>query len=721
MGEALLPPQVSTQGPASDAQASLDPTALPGSSGSDQVLRWIVAGCLASVIFVLDVASPPELAVTLAYLPLVLLSMWIGGDRAPIHLALVCAGLSLTGWWLDHSVSAEPLPFVNHALTILVIGMSGALCSSLKRAFVDARSVRAHREQLRTLLQRIDLPIVVSDVRGKVRFWNDDAEKRYGYRQDEVLSEDVKKLFPSDAVREVGGVLRRAVEGGICSAETTRMAKGGRRIDVQMTAIPLEDEAGGLLGVATVDRDRTHELKMVHQMQELALYDSLTSLPNRRCFYERLDAALSLAGRNGWILALLFFDLDGFKQVNDSLGHGAGDKLLCQVAERLMNCVRRSDYVGRRSSSIPETTISRLGGDEFTVILNEMRDNNDAARTAKRMLDAICAPIDLEGHEVSVSSSVGIAIYPYDGEDAETLIRNADTAMYHAKDLGRGRCAFYSDQMNEELKRRLDLGTRLRHALDQDRLALNYQPVYQAADGLALGAEVLLRWNEPDLGPISPVEFIPIAEETGLIERIGDWVLRTSCMWAASWARAGHRPLSVAVNVSTHQLKIESLVATVKDALSAARLAPELLTLEITESAVMEENSGSIETIDELRELGVRVSLDDFGTGYSSLSRLRRLRLDGLKIDRSFISEIGGDEEATELVAAIIAMAHVLKLEVVAEGVETHDQLAFLRYHGCDVVQGYLLGRPVDGFEFERMMHGIGELPRWPAGFEKSA
>ncbi|MGH0031942.1 MAG: putative bifunctional diguanylate cyclase/phosphodiesterase [Myxococcota bacterium] len=690
-------------------------------SRSVQTVRWATAACLVAVIAAVDLVSPPDVAVPIVYGPVVILAMWFGGVRAPLHLAFACGALTAAGWAVHAWTGGGPPPFGNRVLAFVGIMSAGVLCAQLKRSSVEIDSVRLHRRQLKNLLHSIDLPIVISDADGRVKFWNGDAERRYGYAPGEIMAQDVSRLFARDALREAREVLSNAADNGVCSAETTRVTKAGRRVDVQMTAIPLLDGFNGLAGIATIDRDRSHELSMVNKMQELALYDSLTSLPNRRCFYERLDSALGLAARHDWILALLFFDLDGFKQVNDSLGHGAGDRLLCQVSERLMGCVRRSDYVGRRSTSAPETTISRLGGDEFTVILNDVRDNNDAARTAKRMLDAISAPIDLEGHEVSVSSSVGIAVFPYDGEDAETLIRNADTAMYHAKDLGRGRCAFYSEQMNEQLKRRLDLAARLRHALEQDRLHLHYQPVHRASDGSALGAEVLLRWDEPGLGPISPVEFIPIAEETGLIDRIGDRVLRTSCMWAASWARAGHRPLSVAVNVSTHQLRLDTLTDAVKDALDAARLAPELLTLEITESAVIEEESGSIETIDELRALGVRVSLDDFGTGYSSLSRLRRLRLDGLKIDRSFISEIGSDTESTELVAAIIAMAHVLGLEVVAEGVETHEQLAFLRYHGCDAVQGYLLGRPVDGNEFERLMGGIGELPRWPTGFEKGA
>jgi diguanylate cyclase (GGDEF)-like protein len=443
---------------------------------------------------------------------------------------------------------------------------------------------------------------------------------------------------------------------------------------------------------------------MIHQMRELALYDSLTSLPNRRQFYEQLDNSLALAERKGWILGLLFFDLDGFKKINDSLGHSVGDHLLCLIAERLMGCVRRSDYVGRRASEIPETTISRLGGDEFTVILNEIHDTNIASVTAHRMLQAVSTPIDLGGQEVSVSSSVGIAIYPYDGKDAETLIRNADTAMYHAKDLGPGRYSFYSEEMNHALRRRLDLAGRLRRAVDEERLTLNYQPIFRAEDGYPLGAELLARWNDEEFGPISPAEFVPIAEENGLIDRIGTWVLRSACHVAGSWARTSAQPFSLAVNLSTHQLKLDNLVETVKDAMDTAHFSPELLTLEITESAVMEDGDAANETINELRSLGIRVALDDFGTGYSSLSRLRRLGLDSLKIDRSFISAIGEDERSTELVVAIIAMAHVLKLNVVAEGVETKKQLNFLRRHKCDCIQGYLLSRPLDAADFERLM-----------------
>jgi diguanylate cyclase (GGDEF)-like protein/PAS domain S-box-containing protein len=708
MGE--IPVSTAVGVPEEDLAQGASPAHAAPAAGGHDALRWMLAGSLTVGIFVLDASSSPDLAVALAYLPLVILAMWFGGEWAPVQLASVCAVLVFAGWGLDRQAGSSALPLLNRLLTLGAIGISGALCTWRKRTAVELRTIRDNREQLTNLLHRIDLPIVISDMAGKVRFWNRDAERRYGYAREEILTQSVGRLFPSDASKEVREALWSAIDGRVCSKETTRITKDGRRVEVEMTAIPIEDTDGELAGVATVDRDRSSETKMFHQMQELALYDSLTSLPNRRFFYERLASSLGLAERNGWMVALLFFDLDCFKQVNDSLGHGAGDRLLCEVADRLMSAVRRSDYVGRRSSAVPETTISRLGGDEFTVILS---DANDAARTAKRMLDAVSKPIDLDVQEISVSSSVGIAIFPHDGTDAETLIRNADTAMYHAKDLGPGRCAFYSNQMNEQLKRRLDLAARLRHAFEQERLTLAYQPVFRVSTGLPLGAEVLLRWNEEDLGPVSPAEFIPIAEETGLIDRIGTWVLCSSCQWAASWSRAGRRPLSVAVNVSTHQLKLDTLTETVEDALQATHLDPELLTLEITESALIEDGNCAAETMRQIRALGVRVALDDFGTGYSSLSRLRSLRLDGLKIDRAFVSEIGTDAEAAELVAAIIEMAHILKLEVVAEGVETREQLQLLSRNGCDALQGYLLGEPVEGREFERLMHRIGGRPRW--------
>ncbi len=681
--------------------------------------RALVVVLLAAGIFALDATTPPDFSVSLAYVPLVVSTLWIGAVWSPLALTTLFAALTCTVWWL--TARAGPLdPSFNDVLILCVIVGSGLLCTWRRQADAKLHAVLRLQQQLTTLLQGIDLPIIVHDIGGRIRFWNRNAERTYGYREKEMLKQPVDRLFPAEEVERVREALRSVKTAQSRSIDTTRIARDGRRVDVEMTVFPLRGPGGERVGIATVDRDRTREVKMLLEMQEMALYDSLTSLPNRRCFYERLDVALGTAERNSWLVGLLFFDLDGFKEVNDSLGHGAGDRLLCVVSERLMNSVRRTDYVGRAARENPETTISRLGGDEFTVVLSRIRENNDAARTAKRMLDAISAPIDLEGHEVSVSSSVGIAIYPYDGQDPDTLIRNADTAMYHAKELGRGRCAYYSDQMNEQLKRRFEVAARLRRAVEQQRLEMHYQPIFQTGDGLPLGAELLMRWNDDDMGAISPAEFIPIAEETGLIDLIGDRALRTSCLWAASWARAGNRPLSVSVNVSTHQLRLETLTSAVKDALSVARLEPHLLNLEITESAVMEEGTAAVETINDLRALGVRVVLDDFGTGYSSLSRLRRLRLDGLKIDRSFVAEIGEDPAATELVAAILAMAKSLKMSVVAEGVETRKQLVFLRHHGCDAVQGFLLGHPIEGREFERIMSGIGELPRWPKGIMAS-
>jgi diguanylate cyclase (GGDEF)-like protein/PAS domain S-box-containing protein len=697
--------------PAGDLTQLLAPApAVPAGRRSDDALRWALTGCLAAGIFALDVTGSSDLGVSLAYLPLIILAMWFGGERTPVHVAIGCAILTLAGWLLDQRISGESLPALVLLLTLCAIGISGALLAWRKRTAAEMESILWHHEQLKSLFHQIDLPIVVSDLEGKARFWNRGAERRYGYGRQETLAENAGRLSAADTMVEEREAMQRAIASDVCSTPTPRIANGGRHVDMQ--SIQLTNPAGAPLGVAMIDRDRSPEVETIIQMQQLALYDSLTSLPNRRHFYARLNADLALAERKSWLLALLFFDLDGFKRINDGLGHSAGDRLLCRIAERLMSCVRHRDYVGRRAWDIPETTISRLGGDEFTVILNEISAINDAARTAHRMLEAVSAPIDLDGQEVSVTSSVGIAIYPYDGLDAETLIRNADTAMYHAKALGRKRCAYYSEEMNEALRRRLDLAARLRRAVEQERLTLDYQPIFRTSDGFPVGAELLARWSDDDLGPISPDEFIPIAEETGLIDRIGTWVLRRSCEFAASWARANAHPISVAVNVSTHQFKLEKLIETVKDALQAAQLSPRLLTLEITESAVIDDDKAAGETLDELRALGIRVALDDFGTGYSSLSRLRRLGLDSLKIDRSFISAIGEDKRATDLVAAIIAMAHVLKLQVVAEGVETEEQLSFLRQHGCDAIQGYLLSRPLTGCDFERFLQGVAALPR---------
>jgi diguanylate cyclase (GGDEF)-like protein len=422
--------------------------------------------------------------------------------------------------------------------------------------------------------------------------------------------------------------------------------------------------------------------KSEERLSSLAYHDTLTGLPNRLLFHDRLALAVAQSPRHGKGLAVLFMDVDRFKVINDSLGHSVGDRLIREVAARLRACVREGD------------TVARLGGDEFTVLLPDVGQAVDAAKVAGKVLDVIRVPFDIDGREIFVTSSMGISLYPDDGRDAETLVKNADAAMYRAKEQGRDRYLLYTPALNATALERLALESSLRKALPNDELLLHYQPIVDVATRRVHGVEALLRWNHPELGLVPPADFIPLAEVTGLILAMGPWVLRTACAQARAWQEL-HPGLRVAVNLSARQFQEPGLVGHVTDALADTGLDPRLLQLEITESSAMQNAQAAIQTLRELKALGVGLSIDDFGTGYSSLSYLRRFPIDTLKIDQSFIRDIGADPDDAAIASAIIALARTLKLSVVAEGVETAEQLAFVARHGCDQTQGYLFSRPL--------------------------
>jgi diguanylate cyclase (GGDEF)-like protein len=428
------------------------------------------------------------------------------------------------------------------------------------------------------------------------------------------------------------------------------------------------------------------------QLQHFATHDALTCLPNRLLLMDRLHQAIAQAEQGKRRFAVLVFDLDRFKAVNDSLGHLAGDQLLKQVAQRLSAEMRRCD------------TLARLGGDEFVLILNEISRPQSAEIAAQRILANIATPIKLAGMELQASTSIGISLYPQDGTDVETLLQHADVAMYHAKRNGGGSLQFFAPQIDTFGRERLELENGLRRALAEGQFLLHYQPKVDVRTGRIDAAEALIRWRHPERGLVPPANFIPVAEETGLIIPIGEWVLREACRQAALWQAEGLRPLPVAVNLSAAQFRQGTLKEVVRSALADAQLSASYLELELTESAVMHDAEASIEILRQLSEVGVRISIDDFGTGYSSLNYLRRLPIDKLKIDRTFIREITTSRDEAEIVRAIISLAHSLRLEVVAEGVENSDQLSFLRSLSCDQYQGYLCSPPVPNEDFIRIV-----------------
>jgi diguanylate cyclase (GGDEF)-like protein/PAS domain S-box-containing protein len=443
------------------------------------------------------------------------------------------------------------------------------------------------------------------------------------------------------------------------------------------------DEAGRLQRMIGTFQDITERKRAEERLRFLASFDPLTGLPNRSLFHDRLNHALLHADRNGGQVGLLFIDLDDFKLINDSLGHSCGDELLKQVAQRLSLTVREID------------TVARLGGDEFTIILENLHTDEEAAMLAGKVLEALASSYCLGFHELYVTASVGITMYPADANQAETLLRNADTAMYRAKEEGKNSYRFFTREMDERIRTRLLLESALRQALQKDEFVLFYQPQIDVHSGDIVGFEALLRWRREDGVLVSPVEFIPVLEETGLIVDVGAWVIAEACRWLAGW-RGRHGSLAtVAVNVSPRQFQTVALPELVARALHDTGLPASALELEITESSLVDA-AATLETMGALRRIGVSLSIDDFGTGYSSLSYLKRFPISKLKIDQSFVRDITEDKDAAAIVSAIIALAHILQLQVVAEGVEKIEELGYLRRHGCNYIQGYLVSRPLD-------------------------
>ncbi len=501
-------------------------------------------------------------------------------------------------------------------------------------------------------------------------------------------------------------------EGGTSSSISHRLVDTGdgeRYVRQQVEAV--FDASGNLSHLHGTLQDITELHRAEERIQQLAFIDSLTRLPNRALFKDRLDAAIKLAKRYNRQIALLFMDLDNFKRINDTLGHGVGDLLLQATAERLKVSLRASDSVSRvKVATINEIneqdeSIARLGGDEFTLLLPEIQRSEDAAIIAERIRATLSQPLTLAGHEVFVTPSIGIAIFPKDGADAETLLKNADTAMYFAKRQGRNLYRFYDATLNEAALKRLTTENQLRKAIERNELSLHYQPQLDLLSGRICGVEALVRWTNDLLGTVSPVDFIPLAEETGLIIPIGEWVLRTACQQAKAWQVAGVGLARMAVNISVLQFVQPGFTGLVARVLEETGLEPEALELEITESLLMKDPEGATSTLQSLKSLGVQLAIDDFGTGYSSLSRLKQLPLDRLKIDKAFVQEVNFQPNDAAIATAVIAMAESMGLRVIAEGVENADQLRFLESKRCNEIQGYYLSRPLPNTEMTAMLH----------------
>ncbi|MCH9673080.1 MAG: EAL domain-containing protein [Gammaproteobacteria bacterium] len=443
-------------------------------------------------------------------------------------------------------------------------------------------------------------------------------------------------------------------------------------------------------------RRMVKERRAERHVNYLAYHDSLTGLPNRTKLIERLERAISRARRTDMKMGVLFLDLDGFKLVNDSLGHDIGDLLLRAVADRLAGCLRDTD------------TVARLGGDEFTVILGEVHSDEQIGRAARRVLEQLAKPIEVGGREIFVGASIGIAVFPSDGKDVRTLLRSADMAMYRAKDSGRNNYQFYTPDMADRALTRMSLESSIRRALEHEDFIVYYQPLIDTSSGTLCAFEALVRWEHAELGVVSPGEFIPLAEDAGLIGRLGELVIRQVCAQIKEWEGEGLDNVKIAINLSGRQFNDPELVNTIKSILTQYGVRPDALVLELTENTVMQNAEASIEMLDELKALGIALAVDDFGTGYSSLSYLKRLPIDHLKIDRSFVSNVPDDADESAIVRAIVALAHSLRLGVVAEGVEEPAQIEFLQELGCDVLQGFYFSKPKpaqEAVEFLRDRH----------------
>jgi diguanylate cyclase (GGDEF)-like protein len=441
-----------------------------------------------------------------------------------------------------------------------------------------------------------------------------------------------------------------------------------------------------------LDIARKKAESVAKRMEYHAHHDDLTGLPNRILLNDRINKSLAHAHREQSIVGLLFLDLDRFKIINDSLGHAVGDQLLKVISERLKNCVRDED------------TVARLGGDEFMILLPNITGAADARRIGNKIIDSITRPVACNGHELHVTTSIGVSIYPHDGNDAETLLKHADISMYRAKQLGRNKLVYYTAEMNIESRRQMALENSLRKALEREELELYYQPKIDISRNTIIGVEALLRWVHPTMGMISPVDFIPVAEDSGLIVPIGEWVTRTAFKQLAEWHAAGYRDLKMAVNLSTAQLSHSRFLDGVRDALDDSQLDPGTTELEITENVIMQDIESTLAILNELKNMGISIAIDDFGTGYSSLSYLRRLPIDTVKIDQSFVRELPDNKEDVSIAKAIIAMAKSLGMDLVAEGVETVKQLSFFRQQGVNVIQGYLFSKPLSAADMRAML-----------------
>ena len=560
----------------------------------------------------------------------------------------------------------------------------------------EKQSAKENEERLKVVIDNAGEGIIIVDANGVVQSFNSSAETIFGCTDIDAIGSNITRYVPELLNGKVG--------------EWEMMAKraGGEEfpLEVSMREAHMENVSQ----FVCILRDITERKDAERQLNQLANYDSLTGLPNRNLFRDRLTEALKRADRQKNPVALLFLDVDRFKIINDTLGHDMGDRLLQHVGSVLTASLRKSDTVAitnaeEKNESSHDSTVARLGGDEFTIIIEGFGKDEFLAKVAQKIINTFANPVHLGGHELYISVSIGIAVYPMDGTSQENLIKEADSAMYRAKEMGRNTYQFYTKGLNSTVNDKFEMEKGLRHAIENNEFALHYQPQVDIASGATVGAEALIRWYRPGVGLVMPDDFIRILEETGLIIQVGEWLLRTACAQNRAWQKQGIQPLKISVNISARQLMQNDIVDRILAILQETDLEPKFLELELTESMLMANSDSNIFSLNELSKHGIMISIDDFGTGYSSLSYLKRFSIHSLKIDQSFVQEIVNNPDDAAIATAVVALGKSLRLIVIAEGVENQEQLDMLRDMGCHQAQGYLLGRPMSAESFVEHMN----------------
>jgi diguanylate cyclase (GGDEF)-like protein/PAS domain S-box-containing protein len=616
----------------------------------------------------------------LLFVPVIWIAVRRGLPGAILATFAISIGMTFAAWITQ--AQSGSLPKLQLAMSAL--GLTGLCLGAVVTERRQAeRAIRESEKRYRLLFERNLAGVFRTTLAGSFVECNQATACMFGYDSpEEVMEVPVTNLYDAASDRE-GFLTKLKSEKSVTNHEMKFRRKNGESAWAVLNVSLVDDDSGIASIVEGTLVDITERKVAEERVQSLAYYDALTGLPNRILMHDRLSKALATARRQMHKVALLFFDLDRFKIINDSLGHSVGDLLLQDVAERLKSCAREED------------TVARLGGDEFLIVLTHVNDIPGAAVSAERFMDAMTARFVIQGHSLNIGCSLGISVFPEHGADSETLIKHADAAMYSAKDIGRNNFQFFTADMNAQAVERLTLENGLRLALDQKELFLMYQPQMNIATGKISELEALLRWQHPVLGLVPPDKFIRIAENSGLIVPIGEWVLRTACSQARKWQDEGLPPVSVAINVSAVQFRQQGFCELIRRVLRETGLAPHYLELELTESLLLGNADVTLSVLQELKAMGLTLAIDDFGTGYSSFSYLKRFPVSKLKIDRSFVRDVAVNPDDAAITTAIISMAKSLNLKVIAEGVEDEAQMSFLRAHQCDEIQGYYFSRPL--------------------------